>query len=170
MSTRLGILADEVVFQKRMFIVQSVLLLVCIGLVIFSRNTGSNHLELPMIQNMLTRLPSTLRMPTETPIRSRSPVSVEGSPSWMREEHAKATGYHERALSADPSAEARLPTLDVAPPTPSTLQTLSGSEDSDEDIQVPSSDAGPQMPVIASMGVALEQCRTDSTSPIQPTS
>ena len=167
MSTRLGILADEVVFQKRMFIVQSVLLLVCIGLVIFSRNTGSNHLELPMIQNMLTRLPSTLRMPTETPTRSRSPVSVEGSPSWIREKHAKATDYHERAPSADFSDEARSPTLDVAPPTPSTLQTLSESEDTDEDIQVSSPDA---VPVIVSMGTALEQAGTNSTSPIRSTS
>ncbi|KAI1213434.1 uncharacterized protein F4807DRAFT_264999 [Annulohypoxylon truncatum] len=37
LSSRLGVLADEVVFQKRMAIVQSVLLLGCLVLVIFSR-------------------------------------------------------------------------------------------------------------------------------------
>ncbi|KAI0480560.1 UNC-like C-terminal-domain-containing protein [Xylariaceae sp. FL0804] len=37
LSSRLGVLADEVVFQKRMAIVQSVLLLGCFVLVIFSR-------------------------------------------------------------------------------------------------------------------------------------
>ncbi|KAI8966775.1 UNC-like C-terminal-domain-containing protein [Daldinia sp. FL1419] len=37
LSTRLGVLADEVIFQKRMAIVQSVLLLGCLLLVIFSR-------------------------------------------------------------------------------------------------------------------------------------
>lgn len=37
MSSRLTLLADELVFQKRMAIVQSVLLLLCMGLVLFSR-------------------------------------------------------------------------------------------------------------------------------------
>ncbi|KAI1808490.1 UNC-like C-terminal-domain-containing protein [Daldinia bambusicola] len=37
LSSRLGVLADEVLFQKRMAIVQSVLLLACLLLVIFSR-------------------------------------------------------------------------------------------------------------------------------------
>ncbi|OTB07123.1 hypothetical protein M426DRAFT_318153 [Hypoxylon sp. CI-4A] len=37
LSSRLGVLADEVVFQKRMAIVQSLLLLGCLVLVIFSR-------------------------------------------------------------------------------------------------------------------------------------
>lgn len=37
MSSRLTLLADELVFQKRMAIVQSVLLLLCLGLVLFSR-------------------------------------------------------------------------------------------------------------------------------------
>ncbi|KAI5928710.1 hypothetical protein F4810DRAFT_20358 [Camillea tinctor] len=37
LSSRLGVLADEVVFQKRMAIMQSVLLLGCLVLVIFSR-------------------------------------------------------------------------------------------------------------------------------------
>ncbi|KAI1484255.1 UNC-like C-terminal-domain-containing protein [Daldinia eschscholtzii] len=37
LSSRLGVLADEVIFQKRMAIVQSVLLLGCLLLVIFSR-------------------------------------------------------------------------------------------------------------------------------------
>ncbi|KAH9906438.1 UNC-like C-terminal-domain-containing protein [Xylariomycetidae sp. FL2044] len=43
LSSRLGVLADEVVFQKRMAIVQSVLLLGCLVLVIFSsRGLGSS--------------------------------------------------------------------------------------------------------------------------------
>jgi hypothetical protein len=44
LSTRLGVLADEVVFQKRMAILQSVLLLACMVLVIFSRGiAGSGY-------------------------------------------------------------------------------------------------------------------------------
>lgn len=41
LSARLAVLADEVVFQKRMAILQSVLLLSCLVLVIFSRGSGN---------------------------------------------------------------------------------------------------------------------------------
>ncbi|KAI2612811.1 uncharacterized protein GGS25DRAFT_477178 [Hypoxylon fragiforme] len=40
LSSRLGVLADEVIFQKRMAIFQSLLLLGCLILVIFSRGSG----------------------------------------------------------------------------------------------------------------------------------
>ena len=49
-STRLNILADEVVFQKRMSIVQSVLLLLCLGLIIFSRVSAGGALDFPGMQ------------------------------------------------------------------------------------------------------------------------
>lgn len=44
LSTRLNLLADEVVFQKRMAIVQAVLLLSCLVLVIFSRGVSLPYL------------------------------------------------------------------------------------------------------------------------------
>ncbi|KAH7144668.1 Sad1/UNC domain protein [Dactylonectria estremocensis] len=44
LSTRLNVLADEVVFQKRMAIVQAVLLLSCLILVIFSRGVSLPYL------------------------------------------------------------------------------------------------------------------------------
>jgi hypothetical protein len=47
-SARLTLLADEVIFQKRMSIVQSVLLLLCLGLVIFSRGYGGSYLDFPI--------------------------------------------------------------------------------------------------------------------------
>ncbi|KLU88956.1 hypothetical protein MAPG_07937 [Magnaporthiopsis poae ATCC 64411] len=40
LSSRLNVLADEVVFQKRMAILQSLLLLACLGLIVFSRGFG----------------------------------------------------------------------------------------------------------------------------------
>lgn len=46
LSTRIGLLADEVVFQKRMAIIQSVLLLGCLVLVVFGRGIGNAGLEL----------------------------------------------------------------------------------------------------------------------------
>ncbi|SPJ72044.1 uncharacterized protein FTOL_01772 [Fusarium torulosum] len=48
LSTRLNLLADEVVFQKRMAIVQAVLLLSCLLLVIFSRSGSLPYLA-PLI-------------------------------------------------------------------------------------------------------------------------
>ena len=45
LSTRLNVLADEVVFQKRMAILQSVLLLSCLVLVIFSRGFVPSPLD-----------------------------------------------------------------------------------------------------------------------------
>ncbi|KAF5682386.1 SLP1 [Fusarium circinatum] len=44
LSARLNLLADEVVFQKRMAIVQAVLLMSCLILVIFSRGVPLHHL------------------------------------------------------------------------------------------------------------------------------
>ncbi|KAF5720013.1 sad1 unc [Fusarium globosum] len=44
LSARLNLLADEVVFQKRMAIVQAVLLISCLILVIFSRGVPLHHL------------------------------------------------------------------------------------------------------------------------------
>ena len=55
MSARLGILANEVILQKRMAIIQSVLLFLCLAFVIFSRSSISEHLELPMMQNVMSR-------------------------------------------------------------------------------------------------------------------
>ncbi|KAJ4304026.1 hypothetical protein N0V88_001631 [Collariella sp. IMI 366227] len=46
LTSRLNVLTDEVVFQKRMAIFQSVLLLACLGLVIFSTRQGAT-LDLP---------------------------------------------------------------------------------------------------------------------------
>ena len=61
LSARLSILADEILFQKRMAIVQFLLIVLCLGLVIFSRTAPSNptYLELQStIQNMVSK-PST---------------------------------------------------------------------------------------------------------------
>ena len=49
LSTRLNLLADEVVFQKRMAIVQAVLLLCCLFLVIFSRGVPIPYLA-PLLE------------------------------------------------------------------------------------------------------------------------
>jgi hypothetical protein len=51
LSTRLNLLADEVVFQKRMAIIQAILLLCCLFLVIFSRGVPIPYLAPLLEQN-----------------------------------------------------------------------------------------------------------------------
>ena len=64
LSTRLTVMADELVFQKRMAVVQSTLLLLCLGLVLFVRS-GSSSLELPLMQQVMSKSHSMLRQPFE---------------------------------------------------------------------------------------------------------
>ena len=82
LSSRLTILADEILFQKRMVILQFALILLCLGLAIFSpilTTPNAAYLELPTaVHNMITR-PSTgfarylhLDSPPATPSRPGS--------------------------------------------------------------------------------------------------
>ena len=88
LSARLSLLADELLFQKRMAILQFALILLCLGLVIFSRSAtgGVGHLELPpVVQNMMnkssanfSRYTSHLESPSsgpESPSSTRPPTS-----------------------------------------------------------------------------------------------
>ncbi|KAI9843456.1 MAG: hypothetical protein M1837_006302 [Sclerophora amabilis] len=117
-SARLSILADEIVFQKRMSIIQSILLLICLGLVIFSRYSSSSYFELPLVQSMLSRSPSSLRLPFESPLDS--PTSSRPNSSIH---HGKllsissSTSQHARQPSDDSTAP-HSPLLEFSPPTP----------------------------------------------------
>lgn len=76
-STRLTILADEMIFQKRMYQIQSFLLLITIGVVIFSRNS---QLDKPLLKHMRSRS-TNLRMidtPPSSPLSMRRGSDVEG--------------------------------------------------------------------------------------------
>lgn len=57
LGQRLGVLAEEVVWQKRVGVVQSTLLLLCLGLVIFTRSGmgGMVGLEMPLLQQLQLR-------------------------------------------------------------------------------------------------------------------
>ncbi|KIN06178.1 hypothetical protein OIDMADRAFT_155064 [Oidiodendron maius Zn] len=78
-STRLNILADEVIFQKRMSIVQSVLLLLCLGLIIFSRVSAGGALEFPSMQ-VRTRNSVFHATPGDSPVESPSLRCRDDSP------------------------------------------------------------------------------------------
>lgn len=73
LSTRLTLVADELVWQKRMGIVQSTLLLLCLALVLFNRTGNSALVEMPLLQQMMNKSQAALRAGWESPTGSRSP-------------------------------------------------------------------------------------------------
>lgn len=115
-SARLNILADEVVFQKRMSIVQSVLLLLCLGLVIFSRVSSAAYIEFPNSRRRASRYPANLVDDSPS-----SPDSFKGD---FRESRDWSHPGRIQEHLDEPSL--RVENLDHAPLTP--ISTYSGSE------------------------------------------
>jgi hypothetical protein len=107
-SSRLNILADEVVFQKRMSIVQSVLLLLCLGLVIFSRVSAAGHLDFPAMQARARNFgfpASPFESPPESPEYRRTAPR-----QWLQTD--------ERGRDGSPVSRSRSAEDDDSPPTP----------------------------------------------------
>lgn len=113
-TARLNILADELIFQKRMSIVQSVLLLLCLAVVIFSRSLAGGYLEVPIIQTMMkhTRHTSndTYGSPLESP-QTHKPWTSPGASPWSGSDHMR-----QRSDESIRSLMSRSP--DESPPTP----------------------------------------------------
>ncbi|KAG0648562.1 SUN domain-containing ossification factor [Hyphodiscus hymeniophilus] len=107
-SSRLNILADEVVFQKRMSIVQSVLLLLCLGLVIFSRVSASGHLDFPAMQARARNFGFPLS-PLESP---------PGSPEYRQTQSGQWLETGEHGRDGTPTSRSRSGEDDDSPPTP----------------------------------------------------
>ncbi|KAF7131157.1 hypothetical protein CNMCM5793_004207 [Aspergillus hiratsukae] len=110
LSAQLGVLADELVFQKRVAVIQSIMVLFCFGLVLFSRGAVSSYMEFPSVQNMVSRSYS---------LRSSSPPfsSPSMSPSSTRPT-SSYRGGHRRNISDDAPDSAPSPTIAYSPPTP----------------------------------------------------
>jgi hypothetical protein len=90
LSTRLTMVADELVWQKRMGIIQSTLLLLCLALVLFGRNGGGGPLEMPLMHQMLNKSRTALQghWDRDSPVdgsqspEGRSPVSLFRKRIW----------------------------------------------------------------------------------------
>ncbi|KAL3425767.1 hypothetical protein PVAG01_02558 [Phlyctema vagabunda] len=118
-SARLNILADELVFQKRMSIVQACLLLLCLGLVIFSRVSGAGQLDFAGGQFRANFLRSPLGSPLNSP-EYRRVQSLRGERSWSGAQH--------RRNRSDDSVASRSPSGDDSPPTPISAYSRSENE------------------------------------------
>lgn len=128
-SSQLGVLADELVFQKRVSVIQSLMVLFCFGLVLFSRGAVGNYIEFPRVQNMVSRSYS---------FRSSSPIygSASGSPGSTRPASAHRDGKgHRRNLSDDSQDGPASPTIAYSPPTPESSSSSEQGEKSDQSSQ-----------------------------------
>ncbi|MCJ1480375.1 hypothetical protein MMC06_000530 [Schaereria dolodes] len=123
LSTRLTLLADEILFQKRMAIVQFILILLCLGLIIFSRgataSSGFNYLELPpLVQNMVNKSSTSFS-------RYAHLESPPGSPSPTRPDSRYGLFSRSQTHQNTPSNESNLhedseksPDIEYSPPPP----------------------------------------------------
>jgi hypothetical protein len=159
LSTRLTLVADELVWQKRMGIVQSTLLLLCLALVLFNRTGNSALVEMPLLQQMMNRSQAALRSGWESPTGSRSPddrspenrspVSLFRKKLWRHSVepgsgHATdATDNDSRPQSRDATHEG--PDVTLRAPTPDLVQTDSEEEEG-EWKEVPEVQSGPATP------------------------
>ncbi|KAL1628583.1 hypothetical protein SLS56_005815 [Neofusicoccum ribis] len=119
-STRLTLLADELVFQKRMAVVQSTLILLCLGLVLFVRS-GSSYLELPLVQQMMQKSQTALRLQFDSPSSSPPPGGYRRhghSSSTEERKRFRFFGSNSGNMSDASTDGARSPALEFSPPTP----------------------------------------------------
>jgi Sad1 / UNC-like C-terminal len=125
-NARLGILADELIFHKRISILQMVLILICLGIVLFTKGSLNQYLEIPVVQRVLSRSPSsrwlnvaTLDTPTQSP-----PPTRESS---FRKRQGILKGH--RRMPSEDSIEGSLsPSEMYSPPTPTSIGDASDGE------------------------------------------
>ena len=108
-TAQLGILADELVFQKRVSVIQSIFVLICLGLVLFARTSVGGSLEFPSVQSMMVRSSNGLRSWSSSPSPPLvgTPTTSMGSPSSRRQDTASSffAKLHRRQGSDDSVAE-----------------------------------------------------------------
>ena len=152
LSTRLTLVADELVWQKRMGIVQSTLLLLCLALVLFAR-PGNGYLEMPLVQQMMHKSQTALRSSYNSPPNSPSPASRSPVALFRRKVWRRSTEPSDVAGDVADCADSRPqskdgPELQVEPPTPASNGAQSEAEDSDtmDAIEMPEVKSGPSTP------------------------
>ena len=130
LSARLSLLADEIVFQKRMAIVQFGLILLCLGLIIFSRHSSqATYFELPpIVQNAINK--SSANLSRHAP--SFDSLGNSPSPTRPSSRYGLFRGLTHRSC---PSEESQLddggkcPRVEYSPPSPPTSLPSSSSGD-----------------------------------------
>lgn len=155
LSARLSVLADEIVFQKRIAIMQFILMVLCLGLVIFSRASSSSSALLQSVVDKssanlarYTHFESPRSSPSSTRPSSRYGIFGRG-PSFARSPSEESDSAAALAgLNGDGNGNVawdgmKGPIIEYSPPTPTSSQN--GDEekrDSSEMEQGDSPDSG----------------------------
>ena len=130
LSKRINFLADEIVFQKRVAVLQFTLILLCLGFLIFPRHpSSSTYFELPpLVQNALNKSSTSLSRSTHFDSPPRSPLSTRASSRYG----LFRTWTHRRCPSEDSDQRecSKSPTIERSPPTPESMRSLRGEGDS----------------------------------------
>jgi len=165
MSGQLGVLADELVFQKRVAVVQSIMVLVCFGLILFSpRGVVGSYIDFPSVQNMVTRSYSmrssspAFESPTMSPSSTRPASSYRHSHSHSR--HRRQHHHHRRNISEESQNDGlSSPAIAYSPPTPT-------SPTSDEEREERRDDGGDGDTDTLAMSPVESHMRSRSSPPV----
>lgn len=148
LTARLSVLAEEIVFQKRMAILQFVLILLCFGLVLFSRGfSASSAILLQNVLDMSSAHPGGFESPRSSPSSTRPPSrygifgrgssfttnASEESPLRADVATVVTNGIREPSTSWN---AANGPSIAYSPPTPTS------SHAGDDELKRQSSEAG----------------------------
>ena len=146
LSARLSLLADEIVFQKRMAIVQFGLILLCLGLIIFSRHSSqATYLELPpMVQNAVNK--SSANFSRYTPSFDSAPNSPSSTrPSSRYGLFRNLTHRRSPSEESQPDDGRKSPNIEYSPPTPTSLPSSTNHQNAaTSDTEEHSSDCLPE--------------------------
>ena len=168
LGSRLTLVADELLWQKRMGIIQSTLLFLCLGLVLFARTGLQGYLEVPIMQQMMNKSSAALNRtgwespPASPSPESRSPVALFRRKLWRSATEPSTVTNDGDMTGTDSRPDTRDgPNVDVfvEPPTPPTPPSSRGREsetaevyddadaDDEEDVIDPRvSQSGPSTP------------------------
>lgn len=157
LSGQLGVLADELVFQKRVTVIQSIMVLCCFALALFSRGSGNNYMEFPAVQRMVARSYSLRSSSPNFASPSASPGSTRPTSSSYREN----SGHRRNLSDSSDQDSAASPTTAYSPPTPTSSSPTEGDVEETDKIEEPVSPESMSMPTLAT-----PQPRSQSTPPV----
>ncbi|KAL8741028.1 MAG: hypothetical protein Q9190_006326 [Brigantiaea leucoxantha] len=135
LSTRLSLLADELLFQKRIAILQFLLILLCLGLVLFSRGSsgvGYGYLE-HMVQKSSVNLSRYAHF--DSPLDGGSPSSTRPSSRYgifSRASFHRSSPSEDSMVMSSSSTnnnnKGQGPDIAYSPPTPTSSQSAADGE------------------------------------------
>ncbi|KGO45520.1 Sad1/UNC-like, C-terminal [Penicillium expansum] len=156
-SGQLGVLADELVFQKRVTVIQSIMVLCCFALALFSRGSGGNYMEFPAVQRMVARSYS---LRSSSPIFA-SPSASPGSTRPTSSSYRENRGHRRNLSDSSDQDSAASPTAAYSPPTPTSSSSTDRDVEETDKVEEPASPESMSVPTLAT-----PQPRSQSTPPV----